>query len=225
MLIKHIMTENVITVPTKMHITEALKIMKEKNFRRLPVTERGKLVGMISQNRIERVSPQTTAPAVWQLAWLIHHTTVGDVMRKEVVTVSPETPIEKAISIAQYHKVGALVVCKSRKIVGIVTTNDYVYRVLNPTLGVNMPGTRIAIRKLEDYSLLQEILACINKTGTGIKVVWALPFPVTKEKGVVIHLDTDDATAVINSLKNAGYKATHREHLHVTTKDGCSCQI
>jgi acetoin utilization protein AcuB len=226
MLIKHIMTENVITVPSKMHITEALKIMKEHNFRRLPVTEKGKLVGIISQNRIEHVSPQTTAPAVWQLAWLVHHTNVGHVMKKEVVIVDPEMSAEKAIALAQFHKVGALIVCKNRKIVGIATTNDFFYRVLNPTLGIGESGTRIVIRKINDYSSLQEIIGCINKVGITIKVVWALPFPITKEKGIVIHLDTEDATEVIKKVKTAGYKASVREHIHESTpiKD-CSCEV
>ena len=225
MLVKHIMTENVIMVNKKTHITEALKIMKEHGFRRLPVVDKGKVVGMISQNKIEHVSPQTTAPAIWQLAWLIHHTKVGDVMRDKVIVVDPETPVEKAIAIAQHHQVGALVVCKNRKIVGIATTNDFFYRVLNPTLGIDEPGTRIVIRNLNDFSSLQEITKCINKAGIGIKVLWALPFAGNKEKGVVIHLDTGDANAAIKELGNAGFKASVRGHTHDSTDKGCACEI
>ena len=225
MLVKHIMTENVITVKKNTHITEALRIMKEYRFRRLPVVDKGKLVGVISQNKIEHVSPQTTAPAVWQLAWLIHHTKVGDVMRDKVIVVDPDTTVEKAIAIAQHHKIGALMVCKNRKIVGIATTNDFFYRVLNPTLGIGEPGTRIMIQNLSDLSSLQDIIGCINKVGVNIKILWALPFAVTQEKGVVIHLDTDDATAVIKELKKAGYKASVRGHVHESTDIGCACEI
>ncbi|MFC1845883.1 CBS domain-containing protein [Chloroflexota bacterium] len=225
MLVKHIMTENVITVTKNTHITEALRIMKEHHFRRLPVVDKGKVVGIISQNKIEHVSPQTTAPAVWQLAWLVHHTKVGDVMRDKVIVVSPDTTVEKAIAIAQHHKVGALMICKNRKIVGIATTNDFFYRVLNPTLGIGEPGTRIEIRNINDLSLLEEIIGCINKVGVKIKVLWALPFAITKEKGVVIHLDTDDATTAIKQLKKAGFKATIRGHIHESTDLGCACEL
>ena len=44
-----IMTSNPVTVDVSTPITELVKIMKEKNIIRLPVTENGKLVGIVAR--------------------------------------------------------------------------------------------------------------------------------------------------------------------------------
>jgi len=88
MLVQGVMTKDVITVPEDAQVVDALKIMKEKNFRRLPVVDkRGQLVGLVTETRLERVKPGTAAPLLWQITYIISHTKVGDVMRKKLVTV------------------------------------------------------------------------------------------------------------------------------------------
>ena len=83
MLVQGIMTRNVIAVLPDTPVIEALKIMKEHNFRRLPVVDKdGHLVGLVTEPRLERVKPRTATPLLWQITYLISHTTVGDVMRK-----------------------------------------------------------------------------------------------------------------------------------------------
>ena len=62
MLVHGVMTRNVVTVSPNTSVVDALKIMKEHNFSRLPVVDRnGRLVGLVTQNRLESVKPQTTA--------------------------------------------------------------------------------------------------------------------------------------------------------------------
>ena len=48
MKIKDIMTKNPFTVDGETLVMEAQKIMKENNIRRLPVVDRGKLVGIVT---------------------------------------------------------------------------------------------------------------------------------------------------------------------------------
>ncbi len=209
MLVKHIMTEKVITIPSDTPIPEVKKIMKENKIRRLPVVDDGKLVGLITEDGLERVSHTATAPTVWQVAWLIHKTTLKDIMKKEVVTISPDATVEQAAALAQSRKVGALVVVKNHKILGIATTNDFFYRVLNPTMGIGEPGIRIIVRKC-NQTMAEGIIACINRLGIRIKVIWSIPFPRTDEQGIIIHLDTEDATEVIKELRNIGCEASIR---------------
>ncbi|WP_165933466.1 CBS domain-containing protein [Arundinibacter roseus] len=51
-LIQDVMTSKVITVDTDQKIEECMEIMSEKHIRHLPVTNQGKLVGIISINDI-----------------------------------------------------------------------------------------------------------------------------------------------------------------------------
>ena len=210
MLVKDIMTKNVITASSDTPIGEAKKIMKEHKLRRLPVVDDDKLVGLAIEDRLERVSHPASAPTVWQVVWLVSRTTLGDVMEKDVVTVDPEATVEQAIALAQSRKVGSLVVVKDDRVVGIATTNDFFYRIANPILGIGEPGTRIVVHKGRGGRAIEEIVACINRLGIGIKVIWAVPFPTSKQEEIIIHLDTEDATEVIKELKTIGYRASIR---------------
>jgi len=210
MLIKNIMTKRVITVPSNTSIGEAKKIMKEHKFRRLPVVDNGKLVGIVIEDRLERVSPRATTPLLWQVSYLISHTTLGDIMEKNVVTIDPDATVEQGVALAQSRRVGALVVVKKDKVIGIVTTNNFFYGLLNPVLGIGEPGTRIIVPGGGDGKSAEKILASINKLGVGIKVLWTLSTPSAEQMDIIIHLDTDDATKIIAELQKLGYSASVR---------------
>ena len=70
---------------------------------------------------------------------------VKDIMVKDLVTASPDMTVESAIALAQGKKVGCLPVLENNKLVGIVTTNDFFLKILNPLLGIGEPGTRITL--------------------------------------------------------------------------------
>jgi len=212
MLIKDIMTKNVITAPSNTPITDAKKIMKEHDFRRLPVVDDSKLVGIVTEARADRVSPKATAPLLWQVAYLISHTTLKNVMKKTVATIRPEATVEQGVATAQRKRVGALVVVEKGKVVGIVTTNDFFYRIVNSTLGISESGTRIIVSGGGDGKSAEEIIACVNKLGIGIKIIWTLPSFTTDRKDIIIQLDAEDASPVITELEKLGYSASIRTH-------------
>ena len=172
MLVQDIMTRNVITVSPHAPVVDAQKIMKEHNFRRLPVVDKGRLVGLVTEARLERVKPRTAAPLLWQITYLLSHTTVGDVMRKKVVTVKPTDTVECAVAKAQSAKAGILIVIEKGEIVGICTTNDFFYKIVNPTLGIGESGNRIFIAGCGDGESAEKIIHCINKLGINIKLIW-----------------------------------------------------
>jgi len=211
MLVQSIMTRNVVTVSPNTSVIDALKIMKEHNFSRLPVVDKnGRLVGLVTQNRLESVRPQTTTPLMWQVTYILHHTTVGDVMRKRLVTVSPTDTVEQAVALAQSTQVGTLIVVDKGKIVGICTTSDFFYKIVNPTLGIGESGTRILIDGGGDGKSAEKIISCINRLGVGIKIIWTSPSSTTEETDITLQLDTEDATTVIKELAELGYEAVVR---------------
>jgi len=55
-----IMSAPIISISPNADITEAARLMAKNNVRRLPVVERGKLVGIITASDITAVSPQLT---------------------------------------------------------------------------------------------------------------------------------------------------------------------
>ena len=202
------MTKDVVTVKKDTPVLDALKIMLDKNIRRLPVvSERGKLIGMVTQRRLEGLKPKSGAPLLWQIGNLVARTTVGDVMRKQVITIRPMDTIESAVAKAQAAKVGTLVVVEEGEIVGIVSTNDVFYRVVNPTLGIGETGARIVIVGGGEGKKMEQIISTINKMGIPIKITWAIYSPTNKKNNLVVHLETDDAQPLVKELTRQGFEA------------------
>jgi acetoin utilization protein AcuB len=208
MRVVDLMTRDVITITREAPVLEALKIMQEHDFRRMPVVdEDGRPVGVISQRSIEKLKPQSGLPALWQAGpWAAKHT-VGEVMNKRIVTVKPNDTVEFATHKAQTSKVGTLLVVEDAKIVGVVTTNDIFYKVVNPTLGIGEPGSRVVVVGGGTGPNAEKIISAINRLGVGIKIIWSVYSQINKKNNLVVHLDTEDARHVVGELNQLGYEA------------------
>ena len=115
------MTKNPLTVDTETLVMDAQKIMREKNIRRLPVVDKGKLVGIVTQHDLLEASPSpATSLSVHELNYLLARMKVKDIMKKNPVTVGPDTPFEEALRIGQEKKVGSFPVVEEGK-----TGGDY----------------------------------------------------------------------------------------------------
>jgi len=212
MLVKDIMTWNVVTVSSDLPIMEAKKIIEAHDVRRLPVVDRGKLVGVISKDRIERVGPSSaTSLSVWEINYLLAKMTVKEVMRKDPVTVSPNMSAEAAVALAQNKQVGALIVVDDGKVVGIVTTNDFFYKILNPMLGIGRPGIRLTVVKCTNAKCIKEIMDTVAKYPVKIVALHNEPLVEGKEADFYLHLDTEKADQIIKDLQAKGFTVDVRE--------------
>ncbi|MFC2044748.1 CBS domain-containing protein [Chloroflexota bacterium] len=207
MLISDIMTERVITLPSSTTVDDAIRILRAVHFRRFPVVDDGKLVGIVSGYRLERASIVGSAPHLWQVAHTMARSPVRDIMVKEVVTISPEATVEQGVTLAQKHRVGSLLVVEEDKLVGIVTTNDFFYKVVNQILGIGETGVRIIVREAGDAKSAEKILSCINKLGLELKIIWTLPSFQSSGNDIIVQLDTEDSSGVIQELTALGYDA------------------
>jgi acetoin utilization protein AcuB len=206
MKVRDVMTWNVVTVTSDMPIMEARKIMDAHGVRRLPVVDKGKMVGMVSKERITRTAPSpATSLSVWEINYLLAKMTVKEIMSKDPVTVDPEMSVEAAIALAQKKGVGALPVLENNKLVGIATTNDFFYKILNPVLGIGKSGTRIVISKGGDIKGLQEILDAVKKAGAKIVSFHNMPPVEGKEQDVCLHLDKEDVKQLVKDLATKGF--------------------
>ena len=212
MYVKDIMTTNVVTIPSKTSVADAKRIMQAHKFRRLPVVDKGKLVGMVTEHKLESVSPsKATSLTVWEIGYLLEKTSVKEIMEKEVVTVSPDMTVEEALSIAQSNKVGALLAMEGGRVEGVITTNDFFYKIVNKVLGLGEPGTRIEVSEAGEGKALEDVLSCVNKHSLKIITLHVVAPPEKGKNDLIIHLDTDDVSQVVNELKGKGFSVTERK--------------
>lgn len=210
MLVRDIMTKNVITIMSDTYVLDAERIMEQNRIGRLPVVDDGKLVGIVTKNDVLKASPTSTTPTNQRhLFYLMSKLAVKEIMKTKILTISPDTPIEKAIAIAQKNKVGSLPVVEGDKVVGILTTNDVFYKIINPLFGLGQRGTRIVIHGAGNADKMQEILAFIRKTNLEVQVYWIPPHDDRQD--LILHIDVDDATDIIDQLRSMGYDAEKRE--------------
>jgi acetoin utilization protein AcuB len=213
MRIRDIMTYNVITIPSDTTVNHANEIMRTHRFERLPVVDKGKLVGIVTKDRLLRAAPSSaTSLSVWELTYLLSKMTVAEIMERNVVTVAPDTTVESALALAQEKRVGSLPAVQDDRVVGIVTTNDFFLKILNPLLGIGEAGTRLTIRSCPGADCLKQVCEIIHGHKAGIVTMSYLRFPGREEKDIVVHIDisVDEARRIVEDIEAAGYSVEIR---------------
>ena len=146
MLVRDVMTRNLITVDPETSFTDALKIMRENKIRRLPVLENGKLVGIVTEKDILYASPsKATTLDVWELHYLLSKLKIREIMTRDVVTIQEDIPVEEAAKIMVDNKIGALPVMKGDELVGIITETD-IFKVFLEMFGARKKGVRYTFK-------------------------------------------------------------------------------
>ena len=173
MLGKGWMSTDVITIDEDTSMMKASQIMKENNIRRLPVMRKGKLVGIVTDRDIKEASPsKATTLDVHELYYLLSELKVKDIMRKNLVTISPEETVEKAAVKMLEHRISGLpVVNEKGNLVGIITQGD-IFKVLVSLTGIYRGGIQLAFNLEDRPGSIKEVADVIRKhNGTMVSIL------------------------------------------------------
>lgn len=112
------MTTDLFTVQPDDLIDLAASVMDWRHIRHVPVEDdAGHLLGLITHRQLIRLLSEGKKRT--------ESVTVRDVMLREPVTVSPSTPSLEAIEIMRARKIGCLLVTDEDRLVGILTSFDF----------------------------------------------------------------------------------------------------
>ncbi len=172
MLVRHRMSSPAITVTPDTTFSQAFRILKENNIRRLPVVDgKGKLVGIVTLTDLLRASPSpATSLSIFELNYLLDKLKVEEVMSRPAITTSPDTPLEEAARIMVDRKISGLPVVEDGKVVGVITETD-IFKTFVEMLGGRLPGVRITLKLREHKGALAEIAGTIAQMGGNIIAV------------------------------------------------------
>jgi len=211
MLVRDVMSSNVVTIPSSTSLADARRIMDAHRIKRLPVMDRGKLVGIVTRDALDRAGPsKLTTFSIQEITYLLGKLTVKEAMTTDLVTISPDATVEESVALAQSRKVGATLVMEKNRLIGIVTGNDLFYRIMNPILGIGKQGVRIHIHNCGDVAKVSEALKVIGDLGLRAITMFTLPHLDTGEPDFIVHLDTSDPSRVIEELTKRGYEVHER---------------
>lgn len=166
MLVKDWMSKPVITVEAEASIVEVTNLLKERNIRHLPVVAKGKVIGMITDRDLKRVSASDANTLdLHELLYLLSKLQVKKVMTKNPVWVPAEYTVEEAANLFLEHKISGLPVVNGRDdLVGIITQTDLL-KVMMARSGPGKRGIEFALMLEDRIGSIQEVIDVIRKFG------------------------------------------------------------
>ena len=114
MLVKDRMSPRFITIGPDASLAEARSLLDQHRIRHLPVVEDGNPVGIITDRDIRSAAPASSLGQV----------KVGEIMTRNLITVTPGTQVQEAAKLMVTHRIGGLPVQQEGKLVGIITETD-----------------------------------------------------------------------------------------------------
>lgn len=200
MLVKERMTTKLSIVTPDIRVSEALKIMKEGRFRRLPVVQAGKLVGIVTDKELRDATPsKATSLSVHELNYLMDKTTVGDAMHKHPLTVQEDELIETAALMMRNNKVGALPVMRGKQLVGIITESD-IFDTFLDMMGIRGQGKRLQLTLPDVAGSLADVSAIISRHNCNISNI-----VYSGDGELIVRLEDGEIDDAAQSLAAAGY--------------------
>ena len=235
MFVRDMMIRDVQTVTEEDTLEQAVVLFQRGRFRHLPVikpipqpeTPTPKrlrypppkppvaVVGILSDrdlpgNRIGGVSPEELGARQ-----------VREVMRRPVITVSPDTPIEYAATLMADNAIGCLPVVADEalgRLVGIITESD-LFHALVRLVGVQEPSTRLRlVLHSGDPAELAHALTIVARRDGRLAGLLAEPIDAHGRWLVTLRVRTIYPEPILRDLQDAGIQVeqprAEEEHTH-----------
>ena len=208
MFVRERMTVNPLTVDETTPVFEAGELLRQNNIARLPVVKDGKLIGIITQEDLLKVSPsQATTLSVWELNYVLSKIQVKDGMTKNPVVISPDATLEEAALVMRDKRVGALPVVEDEKLIGIIAESD-IFDAFLDLMGLKRTGTRLTIDLEDRIGAIADLTEIIKKEGVNI-ISMALFHNPDDQGKLVLRLESNQSDQVIKEIRSKGFKVVH----------------
>ena len=166
MLVREWMSKQVVTVDADENMQHAIGLLKEKNVRMLPVMEKSKLVGIVTDRDLKRASASdATTLEIHELLYLISKIKVEDVMTSKPITVPWDFTLEEAADVLLKNKISGTPVTDSQgEIVGVITQSD-IFKSLISLSGIGKKGIQMAVQLEDQPGSMKQITDAIRSAG------------------------------------------------------------
>jgi CBS-domain-containing membrane protein len=157
---RDVMVAPVITASPHASIKSVAETFLRHQISAVPVVDdKGKVVGMISEgDLLHRAETGTGKQRPWWLRAFLgpnalaneytkaHARKVADVMVRQVVTASPETPLHEIAALLERHSIKRVPIIESGQLVGIVSRANLVQALASAGKGLEIPLSDATIR-------------------------------------------------------------------------------
>lgn len=185
MAVKDFMTRKVVYISPDTTIAHAADMMREQKLHRLPVIENDQLVGLVTEGTIAEASPsKATSLSIYEMNYLLNKTKVGDVMIRDVVTISQFASLEDATYLMLKNKIGILPVVDNEQLYGVITDRD-IFKAFLEVSGYGEEGVRLRFVTEDKVGVLEQIIRLLVEENLNISNTVNIP---RKDGKVVIEV-------------------------------------
>ena len=185
MAVKDFMTRKVVYISPNTTIAHAADMMREQELHRLPVIENDQLVGLVTEGTIAEASPsKATSLSIYEMNYLLNKTKVGDVMIRDVVTISQFASLEDATYLMLKNKIGILPVVDNEQLYGVITDRD-IFKAFLEVSGYGEEGVRLRFVTENKVGVLEQIIRLLVEENLNISNTVNIP---RKDGKVVIEV-------------------------------------
>lgn len=207
MVVEEVMVAKPITISMDQSLKKAQDLMVKHSIRHLPVVEKKRLLGIITESDIRN------AFVFWansgkgkQNSFNPSKMKVEDYMTEDPLTASPETNIEDAALLIYRNKIGALPVLNKDKLVGIISIMDMLGLFVD-MMSILHSSSRVDVVMDKNKKKLQKVKDIIQDEGLDIISVGMSPYEKDKKKQVYFfRLDLCDTSGVVAELQKEGFE-------------------
>ncbi len=202
------MTPNPITIESTTTIADASELMRKHKFRRLPVVDKGRLVGIVTDRDLRTVAPSpATSLSIFELNYLLAKMQVKDIMHKDVITIPVDATIEEAALLMSTRHIGGLVVVGDKdSVVGVITETD-IFNSFVEIMGLKEGKTRFTFKVSNQVGVLHDITRVFKDLGINISSL--ATYPVEGGAEMVIRFNAQDTDELVKRLTEIGYPPQH----------------
>jgi CBS-domain-containing membrane protein len=161
---RDVMVAPVITANPGLSVRELAQLFVERGISAVPVVDQNqRVIGLVSESDLmRRAETGTERQHQWWLKLFVaretlaaeytkaHARKVADVMTKNVITATPETPLDEIATLLEKHAIKRVPIVENGQLVGIVSRANLVQAVASAGVGLDVP--------LEDETIRSRIL-------------------------------------------------------------------
>lgn len=211
-----VMVSPVVTVTPSASVRDVAKLLLERRISAVPVVDtQGKLVGIVSEgDLVRRVEIGTDRHRSWWLLLLAdertlaadyiktHSRKVEDIMTRNVITATPETPLSEIARLLEKHRIKRVPIVRNGQLVGIVSRSNLVQAVASSGSKLEVP--------VSDTSIREKLLAHLNAQGwahtgllnatvhDGVVDLWGIIGSEIERKAIRVAAETMPGVRAVN---------------------------
>ena len=206
MILRNWMRKDPATITSDTLVSEAVKLVAEKNLKALPVLDEGCLRGLVTRKELQGCATAVArAQDEHETEYFLGRLKVKDIMIRMPQTMEAEDTVEHCMLKGQQELISSFPVMEQDKLVGLVSSYE-LFDALSQVLGAEEIWCGITLEPtLIEKGTIGKVTKIVDEAGATLFGVFTMRLPDSPNKRIILRLETDDLQRVKEALGAGGF--------------------